>query len=843
MKLKSAGIFIIFFLFLSNITFSYGESLDSIYYEDNSYLYIKTGVNIVKIRKDFSDEFSYLSENKKNNITIEKQNISKNNKSKKIRIYPQELKVQNNYLYHNNIQLLDLKKYDEAKIKENSENNLPLEFEVFKYELNNEKSLYSINIINLNLEYQYQTTSNTVYLLVDNENIKNTNIDNTFEIEYIIENPDKTVWIIGYKLVDGYLKEKIIYHLDLNLNVESLNEKLNKETIDFIYAENENLIVKTYNGLYDVSSSLNIQKRNEDVKILKTHSDSYENPQIYIDKNNQVYFLSKKEMGIMNLTLNKFKYFDVTTVDNEKKVGDVIGSFKKNIFKIDVNIDHWIEKSIPVYEVNKDLCICIEDLQFYGYKMNWDSENRVSRFVYNGINVNGQSKHKKEKGNIYYSDINIYVENQKVPSYNIGGYSLVKLNDLSYLDKIFFRRDFGNENKKFYLKGKINLPNNEVAPERGLNGKIVLYGFGYKGMPTKIVEKPFTLKENQTYSNYEISEKDFDNKIFENASLYDSTNTYGSKFIGYEIDNNYGYINGVICNDEYDLKEDYSMYVKNLNEFEVNYDNFDINIFKKTKVKGSINLMDTINLSDSNQPRYIKISAISKDNAFEEYPFDRISTIISAPENERNINYEIELISGKDYYLQYEILFEGFFPPRYGLVAGRTYSDSIKGYYSKNGFVNNIEEGTAISAYTSNIDNINVNVPIPTNISIGELGKTDIKTYLNDKEITSFNIGGNTAILVKDLKGRGFDIDFDLKNKRIYIKNDLKTQIEPYYDNDKRPGRIFCTDIKTFINNKQINSYTSNQNTIILVKDLKNFGFNVDFDEQKRELKIISTNN
>ena len=52
-------------------------------------------------------------------------------------------------------------------------------------------------------------------------------------------------------------------------------------------------------------------------------------------------------------------------------------------------------------------------------------------------------------------------------------------------------------------------------------------------------------------------------------------------------------------------------------------------------------------------------------------------------------------------------------------------------------------------------------LPVYADTIIDYVLYTDIRTYINDVEITSYNIKGNTAVVVEDLASYGFDVSWD----------------------------------------------------------------------------------
>lgn len=133
----------------------------------------------------------------------------------------------------------------------------------------------------------------------------------------------------------------------------------------------------------------------------------------------EYYKLLKDGRLIIKEGLDRYKLLKIL------KLGDVIGAYKKSVDFYSVN-GHLI----PVYLIDGNSYICIEDLKFCGFKMVWDAGQRTTRFTSNNKDVVQNNYHMLEKqGDLYFSDIQIYVEEHKLPSYNMGGYSLVCIDD------------------------------------------------------------------------------------------------------------------------------------------------------------------------------------------------------------------------------------------------------------------------------------------------------------------------------------------------------------------------------------------------------------------------------
>ncbi len=113
------------------------------------------------------------------------------------------------------------------------------------------------------------------------------------------------------------------------------------------------------------------------------------------------------------------------------KIGDHIGDFKRIEKRIKL---HDINKNkityLPAYLVNNEKYFCLEDLTNSGYSHYWDEHEKKCKMTYDGKTYKRLPEHKKSSGKIHHSNIKTYINNHRVHSYNIGGYSLVKVDSL-----------------------------------------------------------------------------------------------------------------------------------------------------------------------------------------------------------------------------------------------------------------------------------------------------------------------------------------------------------------------------------------------------------------------------
>lgn len=133
---------------------------------------------------------------------------------------------------------------------------------------------------------------------------------------------------------------------------------------------------------------------------------------------------------------------------------------------------------------------------------------------------------------------------------------------------------------------------------------------------------------------------------------------------------------------------------------------------------------------------------------------------------------------------------------------------------------------------------------------IGNYYYTDIKTYLYYSPITSYNIGGETMIDAEILNWHyGFDV-YWYEDKRILDITDKGGRFNSLQalsgelcesQNGKTgeiAGKFYETDIKTYLNKKEIKSANIGGRTYIKAEEMKEHGYDVAWDSEKRTLTI-----
>ena len=118
--------------------------------------------------------------------------------------------------------------------------------------------------------------------------------------------------------------------------------------------------------------------------------------------------------------------FSVCAAD--KKLGDVYST------DILATVDGHV---IPSYNIGGYTCICMEDLQYYGFNVVWNAETHTitatatdRRTDYDHYAKTARGKGGQITGAYYETNIEAFVNGQAVKSYNIGGFTCVCIEDL-----------------------------------------------------------------------------------------------------------------------------------------------------------------------------------------------------------------------------------------------------------------------------------------------------------------------------------------------------------------------------------------------------------------------------
>lgn len=142
----------------------------------------------------------------------------------------------------------------------------------------------------------------------------------------------------------------------------------------------------------------------------------------------------KKIKKLLNLVLCSILLVSALSTVGHAKTGDVIGYAKYT--DIAAYINHY---PITSYNINDYTVVVAEDLQNYGFDVEWNGTDRtlsIKRNKWYEIKPSGQVyKYSSKLGQNSYpyleTDIVTYVNGQKVDSFNIGGKTCIYLDALS----------------------------------------------------------------------------------------------------------------------------------------------------------------------------------------------------------------------------------------------------------------------------------------------------------------------------------------------------------------------------------------------------------------------------
>lgn len=123
----------------------------------------------------------------------------------------------------------------------------------------------------------------------------------------------------------------------------------------------------------------------------------------------------------------------------------------------------------------------------------------------------------------------------------------------------------------------------------------------------------------------------------------------------------------------------------------------------------------------------------------------------------------------------------------------------------------------------------------PASASYGicaEVLNTDIKAYIDGMPIKSYNINGWTGVVAEDLREYGFFVDWYPEERALYVsKNELSDEITADYrfeENIKPIGShakyVYNTDIKTYVDGREVTAFNIDGWTIIYIDELQVFG-------------------
>lgn len=120
-------------------------------------------------------------------------------------------------------------------------------------------------------------------------------------------------------------------------------------------------------------------------------------------------------------------------------------------------------------------------------------------------------------------------------------------------------------------------------------------------------------------------------------------------------------------------------------------------------------------------------------------------------------------------------------------------------------------------------------VALRANAAVGDVAgyvySTDICAYVDEMPIGSYNIGGKTAIVAEDLAAYGFDVQWNEKDRFLFVYTKALPETAPQYTPTKQKtgdivGKIYETDIVAYVNGMWAESYNLGGKTVLVIEDL-----------------------
>ena len=142
---------------------------------------------------------------------------------------------------------------------------------------------------------------------------------------------------------------------------------------------------------------------------------------------------------------------------------------------------------------------------------------------------------------------------------------------------------------------------------------------------------------------------------------------------------------------------------------------------------------------------------------------------------------------------------------------------------------------------------------LPNTYAIGKITgtvrHTDIKAYVRGKPIKSYNVDNWTCIVAEDLRDYNFEVNWSPDERELHITAvswgdhpsiGMSARYE-FEENTEPVGSfasyVYATDIKTYVNGKQVTAFNIGGQTLIYIDDLMCFG-DVKWNPEKREISF-----
>lgn len=410
---------LIIIILIPSLSVSYGEEtiqdnlekleLDRICYDDEDYLYFKIDTYIARLKKDFTGGYEILSEEERKNIVDKMENNKESFMLEEEKIDNENIEIREDYLYYDGLKLIDVKKYIEGDndfySRHPEAKKYPIEYYLHKYILNDKKTLYYISIYTCVVLPAPYTPEYQSYVLVEDENIKILDLnDEYFSLSNVYIN-NNIMWMDGvhrYSKYNWHSSHERNYYINaegkgvavdeilnnINTNMKDNNENLrilllgmNNKSVVFqklVEVINNGYVQYKINDLYEITPNLKIKIRNEDISIVNEKY-SIKNNMLYLGKDNEIYYISNNIHGVVNLTKEKFKRFNLNEYETNTSIRVVIN---------DEHVEFNDNYGYPFIDKNDIIQVPLRIiLENIGAKVRWNNETRTAIAEKEGMKV------------------------------------------------------------------------------------------------------------------------------------------------------------------------------------------------------------------------------------------------------------------------------------------------------------------------------------------------------------------------------------------------------------------------------------------------------------------------
>lgn len=797
-----------------------------------------------------------------------------------------ELKVIDKKLYLNGYYIMDVSSYYEADIENKDD---PVIVNAYEFPISKTRSFYSVNVL-LNRYTGGRAAGRNLYFLEtdksteqDAEGLIPIALSEDFIVSDVFKDKEDHVWISGYQKWWKNIIQENVFTLDADfslLNWADVLREENKTSEDVKVFAN---LVKGQDGMYiwywentersmpwldreylseGVVFKTGLESGSPVVKKIASTSSKEKHygmegaydyspisKTILITENDQVYY--KTELpGYIHLNNNS--YIPIESVDtlNGKEVGEVIGRYDRTDLVLERN-----EDIIDIYMVDDQYAVLVEDLRLFGIGMFYDPDARLTRFSGNNDDgyynesdryvYNTKAIDLPKSGDILASDVKLYIGNDRVHGYNVGGYSLVKLDE--YLNANFYtENDFVIRHKitgeRVGLSGNVSGTIINSGSEQ-LSGEVLLYGSNETtafnayvmgddnegiriGTIDPLLRQSFTMESEEETIGFSFDKNDIDRLPL-----------YNSYFIGYRLDSVFnGSENYLLSSDENKGSLIY------LSQFDLKHNDLELELLSKRLVTAEIKLPDPIYYVESTLDRKLIVKILKLNNGLLQ---DEKQVVKVVDQNDQEISIQFELDANGLYEIRYQLnLFDG------GVEGFRIYDEGYL-YATDDSQMRN--QWVDFSKYNSTmsmaIQMQDVVVGIKPTYIVAYGYETDIKVKFNEVEIEAVNMEGVMMASLETISALGLESEVDMDLKTViafgstnskYQKTNNKNVLDASEVGEYSHVAAYLTGWTLNVDAVEIPLFMIDNKLSFNVECLKSAGYKVIFDEDSRILSVFS---